>query len=400
MINAFPSRPLRRAIEATLIVVAAAGTSAVGSTAQEPDSAADRPFVRGGIYDKPYLGALAGRAAIGGYAEAHAVLFREDGATTESGFVAKRFNLFTAAQVSDVVRFAAELEIEEGGEEILLEFAAIDLLLHPVLALRAGMILSPLGRFNLAHDSPLNPFTDRPLVSTELLGVALSEPGVGLFGFLPVGNGRLSYEAYGVNGFHDGLIEDAEDGTRLPLGSGNFDDNNSSPAFVGRLAYSPSLAGEIGVSGHHGAYNVFDDEGLAVDERREVTVFVVDGEVSVAGFTVMAEAADVDVDVPAGLEGIFASRQRGFYADLVRPFGRGWVGSLTRSHFAAVARIDAVDFDVDRPGDSVWRVSAGVNFHPTVETAVKLSFLRGRTRDRFENAGEEAGVQFSVATYF
>lgn len=369
------------------------------ATAQAADSA-DRPFVRGGIYDKPYLGSLAGRAAIGGYAEAHAVWLREDGTTAESGFVAKRFNLFTAAQVSDVVRFAAELEIEEGGEEILLEFAAIDLLLHPAAALRAGMILSPLGRFNLSHDSPLNPFTDRPLVSTELLGVALSEPGLGFFGLVPLGGGRFSYEVYGVNGFDAGVIDDAEEGTRLPHGRGNFEDDNASPAFVGRLAYAPSIAAEVGLSAHHGAYNVFDDEGLAVDERRDVTVFVADAEIALAGFTLAGEAATVEVDVPAGLDGIFASGQRGVYADLVRPFGAGWVRSLPAAYFAAALRLDAVDFDTDRPGDSVWRVTAGLNFHPTSETAVKLDFLRGRSRDRFENAAEQAGVQFSVATYF
>ena len=61
--------------------------------------------------------------------------------------------------------------------------------------LRGGMLLSPLGRFNLSHDSPLNEFTDRPLVSTEILGVALSEPGFGALG--PFGlstTGRITYE--------------------------------------------------------------------------------------------------------------------------------------------------------------------------------------------------------------
>ena len=75
------------------------------------------------------------------------------------------------------MRMAAELEFEEAGEEIKLEYAAIDVRIHPALTIRGGMLLSPLGRFNLSHDSPLNEFTDRPLVSTELLGVALSEPG-------------------------------------------------------------------------------------------------------------------------------------------------------------------------------------------------------------------------------
>ena len=42
-----------------------------------------RPFVRGGVYDKPYQTRLLGRTAIGGYAEAHARYERVDGVTEE-----------------------------------------------------------------------------------------------------------------------------------------------------------------------------------------------------------------------------------------------------------------------------------------------------------------------------
>ena len=146
-----------------------------------PDTISDRPFVEGGVYDKPYLTTLLGRVAVGGYAEAHARYQRVDGSVEEAGFVAKRMNLFLATRVSQLVRFGAELEVEDGGEELLLEYAAIDLTLHPAVTLRGGMILSPIGRFNLTHDSPRNEFTDRPLLATEILGVALSEPGLGLF---------------------------------------------------------------------------------------------------------------------------------------------------------------------------------------------------------------------------
>lgn len=393
-----PRDRARAATLAAALVLAGGGPA----LAQEPpDSAAERPLVRGGIYDKPYLASIAGRAALGGYAEAHALWVREDGVTEDAGFVAKRFNLFTATRVSDLVRLGAELEFEEGGEEIKVEFAAIDVLLHPRIAFRAGMILSPLGRFNLAHDSPLNPFTDRPLVSTELLGVALSEPGFGLFGAMPLASeGRLTYEVYGVNGFDEGVLEDGEEGTRLTHGRGNFEDNNASPAFVGRLAYSPVLALEVGVSAHYGAFNVFQEDGLTIDRRRNVAVWVVDGEAELAGFLVSGEAAAVRVDMPAGLTGIFADRQRGAFLDVLRTFGRGWVGGAPASYFSAGARLDAVDFDAERDGDSLHRITFGLNFHPTAETVLKLDLLRGRSRDRFDNIGDHAGLQFSVATYF
>jgi hypothetical protein len=137
------------------------------ASTQQPDTARDttaRPFVRGGVYDKPYQNRLFGRTAIGGYAEAHARWQEVEGLKDDAAFEARRFNLFTNTRVSDFVRIGAEIEIEEGGQEVKLEYAAMDLLISPALVVRGGMILSPLGKFNLAHDSPLNEFTDRPLV--------------------------------------------------------------------------------------------------------------------------------------------------------------------------------------------------------------------------------------------
>lgn len=389
---------------ATLVALLLTAPSAAAQqrdTTRGDTSRVERPFVRGGVYDKPFENRLGSRTAFGGYAEAHARHERADGATEESGFVAKRFNLFASARVSDVVRFASELEFEEGGEEIKLEFAAIDLRIHPAFALRGGMILSPLGRFNLSHDSPLNEFTDRPLVSTELIGVALSEPGFGALGQLRVGKGgRLTYELYATNGFHDGLITASEDGTRIPLGRGNHEDNNASPAFVGRLAWSPRQSFELGLSAHRGAYNAFEIEGVDVDERRNATITVLDFDASVASIRLQGEAAMASVDVPAGLVGIYASQQRGAYVEAIREFGRGLVRTLPNSIFAAKVRWDGVDFDTSLPGDSHAQWTLGVNFRPTSESVVKFDVVRGRARDAFNNPGERVAFLVSLATYF
>lgn len=382
------------------VVVALAGEA----DAQQRDSLADttrRPFVRGGVYDKPFQTRLFGRTAIGGYAEAHARWEEVEGLADEAGFDAKRFNLFTFTRVSDFIRIGAEIEIEEAGEEIKLEFAAIDFLISPKLALRGGMILSPLGRFNLAHDSPLNEFTDRPRVSEDLIGVALSEPGFGLLGqFGVAGGGRLTYEAYATNGFHSGLIDDSEAGTRIALGRGNFEDNNGSPAFVGRLAFSPSVANEIGISGHRGAYNVFNLEGTVIDERRDLTIAVLDAETVVLGTALVGEAAVTRIDIPPGLGGIYASRQHGWYLEAVREFGRGLLGTMPSSLFAVKARWDYVDYDADLPGESIGQVTVGANFRPTRDSVLKFDYVRGRGRDRFNNLAQHAFLLASIATYF
>lgn len=369
--------------------------------AQTDTTEAARPFVRGGVYDKPYLTRLGGGTAIGGYAEAHARWEERDGIREAAGFEAKRFNLFTATQVSDFVRIGAELEIEEGGEKLKLEYAAIDLKLHPALMIRGGMILSPLGRFNLSHDSPLNEFTDRPLVSTELLGVALSEPGFGLLGRFGFGRtGRVTVEGYATNGFHDGIILDSEEGTRIPRGRGNTSDANGSPALVGRIAVSPRVGLEVGLSAHHGAWNVWNDGGNVIDERRNLTIAVLDAEAEIAGITLQGELASAAIDVPVGLQGIYATRQRGAYLDVSMPFGAGWVKAMPASSFTVKLRIDAVDFDADRAGQSVRQWSAGINFRPTRDSALKFDVVRGRSSDEFNIASDHARLLMSLATYF
>lgn len=380
----------------------AAAVAAPASAQQPPRDTLARPFVRGGAYDKPYQTTLAGRTAIGGYAEAQARWQRVDGAPEESGFEAKRFNIFTSTRVSDFIRIGAELEWEDGGTEIKLEYAAIDFLVSPAFAVRGGMILSPIGRFNLAHDSPRNDFTDRPLVSTDILGATLSEPGLGAIGRFAVGRGggRVTYEAYATNGFGDGLIANSPDGTRVANGRGNVEDNNGSPAFVGRLAWSPGLDHEIGVSAHRGAYNVFQNEGTTVDKRRDLTLVALDGETRLMGVRFMGEAGIANVDIPTSLAGINASRQVGWYVDAVREFGKGWVPTMPASAFELKARWDAVDYDARSVGQSAARVTVGANFRPTPESVLKFDYVRGRTFDEFNNRSDHAFILFSIATYF
>ncbi len=369
-----------------------------------PDTVArdtTRAFVEGGVYDKPYQTRLLGRTALGGYAEAHARWQRTDGLREELGFELRRWNIFTATQVNDYVRIAAELEFEELAEEIVLEFAAIDFTIHPVLTLRAGAILAPLGRFNLAHDSPQNEFTDRPLAATEIIGTALTELGIGVLGQYGVSErGRVTYELYAVNGFHDGVINASPEGTRVPAGKRNTDDNNASPAVVGRLAWSPMHGHEVGVSAHHGAYNVFDAGGEQVEPRNELTVLVIDAQTAIAGIELTGEAVRATIELPAGLRGLYASRQTGLYAQAVYRFGRGWVTTMPTSFFEAGVRYDDVDFDADLDGDAVRRATFGFNFRPSEDVALKLNYLRGRSRDRFNNPADHAGVLFSIATYF
>jgi len=108
----------------------------------------------------------------------------------------------------------------------------------------------------------------------------------------------------------------------------------------------------------------------------------------------------VSIDVPPGLTRIYAERQKGLYVDAIFPFGRGWVSTMPESSFALKARYDYVDFDAERVGTSIGQVSFGVNFRPTLDSVLKIDYVRGRGRDEFNNLAQHAFVLLSLATYF
>ena len=87
-------------------------------------------------------------------------------------FDQERFVPFFYSQITDRLSIATELEIEHGGPQgnqgdgdVKIEFAAMDYRFGDLLNLRAGILLIPLGRFNLVHDTPLNDLPLRPMVS-------------------------------------------------------------------------------------------------------------------------------------------------------------------------------------------------------------------------------------------
>jgi hypothetical protein len=384
------------------VAVCLAGPAAGPAPADDSLAAGPaRPFVRGGYDDKPHIAGLFGRIAVGGYLEARAGWTRQDGATEELGVSLTRWNVLIATRIRDRVEIFSEIEFEEGGDQATVELAQVDVRLTPAFNTRAGILLLPLGRFNLAHDAPRNEMVTRPAEAEALLGVALAQPGLGVFGRVDrAGGARVTYEVCAVTGYHDGLIADSPDGTRLPAGRRNFEDANASPAVVGRIEWSPGRRTGLGLSGYHGAYNLYRAGGLDVDARRDVSVAVLDLEAPLGPVEWSGEVAAVRVDVPPTLAGLFAGRQAGAYLVGAWRFGDGWIARMPGSSFTLAARVEAVDFDRDLAGDSMRALALGLNFRPVPETVLKLGFERGETRDRFNNPAGFAALRLGIASYF
>lgn len=378
------------------------------STAQDSTEVTPRT-IPGGIYDKPFLFSSGDKFSVGGYID-----IELNANETSSTFTAHRFVPFLYGQISDRVSVASEIEFEYGGAvsgdaetdgEIKVEFAQIDFRMVEWLQFRGGVLLSPLGRFNLNHDSPVNDLTERPLVDQQIIPTTLSEAGMGFFGTIEPGESSLlSWEAYLVNGFDEDILSTDSNGVptgevRIRRGRGSAKtDNNNARSFVGRVAYSPMLGLDVGLSAHTGRYTDQDHSS------ESLTITALDAHFNHGPLELLGEYAHGATGLPDGvtLSGMDNVGQNGFYFQTNVHFLTGVVASMPNSVLTGVVRFDQVDFDTNMTGDRTRRLAIGLNFRPTEDTAFKLDVTRGWRANRGADTDglPNDSAHFSVASYF
>lgn len=398
------------------------------------------------VYAKPFVSFP--KAIVGGYMDLqfrthrNAVLETGGGGGTTNGFDQQRFVPFIYADITEHLKFASELEIEHGirgntgNNEISLEFAHVDYLVHELLNVRAGIVLIPLGKFNLLHDSPLNDLTDRPIVSRLVIPSTMSETGAGLYGtFYPGRTGKVDYEVYyttGPCGYQpNGAPRVSETGgtkdsrQRKCWSDDGFDINNGK-AVSGRLAYSPMLGVEVAGSGYFGNQSATSYNPLsvyAVDWTLQKGPFEIIGEAawayargnsraipgsSITGFTPGSILSGVNTlnplsGPPQRLWGFYAQANYHFMPSFLtklapKRFGEG-------STFTAVFRYDRVNLNMDNKGENAgeWeQLSFGLNYRPIEDAVIKMSYqympkaFNPVTSQRIH----DSAFVMSVATYF
>src|SRR5699024_7210982 len=371
--------------------------------------ASDTAFVQDGLYNRPFIGS-AGKTSLGGYVEGNTNSFVTDGVPEGFGFELRRFNIFISSNISDRITLISELELEHGTEEIALETALIDFEINPSLNLRGGILLPPIGAYNVNHDSPKWEFINRPLATTEIIPSTLSEMGFGLHGKFFPDNLTLSYDAYLTNGLGEGIVLNAEGRTRLADGKQEdqfVGSNNGTPAYSGRLAIGKYGLGEIGVSYYGGIYNNFRIEDEIIAPKRRLHLFALDYSAEFAYAEIKGEVVYANIDLQDDLEGRFGEEQWGGHIDFIVPVWRPRVLSYN-STLNAVLRLERVDYNMGtfsttggKIYDEVTAVVPGLSFRPTQDTVFKLNYIRQWYRDLVGNDAEKTGgLQFGFATYF
>lgn len=366
------------------------------------------------VYNRPFVKPGRLPVALGGYIEANYQYGVTDGITEGHQFQMRRLTLFISSSIARRIKFLTEIEFEDGTKEINLEFASVDFEISPLLNVRGGIVMNPIGAFNQNHDGPKWEFVDRPLAATQLLPATWSNVGAGMYGKKLNRTWVVAYEAYLTNGFDDQIISNAENRTFLPASKRNpdrFEESfNGVPLLTSKVAVRHRLAGEVGVSYMGGVYNKFQDDGLHLDRRRPVRVYAVDYTTTLPRLhtTITGEWAWIRVDVPATYSPQYGRRQTGGFVDLVQPLRRGRLWGFDAAVLNAAVRLEYVDWNQDRftetngrIGEASWAIVPALSWRPTAQTVVRLNYRRQWTQDFLGNLpARTAVVQLGFSSYF
>jgi hypothetical protein len=368
------------------------------------------------VYSRPFLSVGKLPVAIGGYVEANTIYSVTNGISNGFSFQMRRMSLFFSSTIAKKIKFMSELEFEEGAKEINIEYAAIDIELHPLLNFRGGVVLNPIGAFNQNHDGPKWDFVDRPLSATTLIPSTLSSVGFGLHGKYFAQSWVLGYETYLTNGFDDKIISNADGRTSLADGNVNpekfVQTNSGLPMFTGKLAASNHKFGEFGVSYMTGVYNTWKaPDGLIIDSKRSASVFAIDFNTSFFAnrLNIRGELAKVWVEVPDNYIQTYGTQQLGCFVDFVgtiiqRPM-LGW----DKARINLALRLEYVDYNQgtfrETGGniyDDIWQVTPGIAFRPVGSTVLRFNYVYSSQRDILGNspAAKTGTMEFGISSYF
>jgi hypothetical protein len=379
-----------------------------------PKDTVNRTMNMDAVYNRPFIGIGKLPVSLGGYMEANWQHMTTDGVSEGHQFQFRRITLFVSSSIGKRLKFLSEIEFEDGGKEIAVEFAALDIELDPLLNLRGGMILNPIGAFNQNHDGPKWEFIDRPISATQMLPATWSNAGFGLYGKHYDKDWMFGYEAYLSGNFDNSIIDNPENKTFLPAAKNNaerFEEINSGlPLFTGKIAVKNNKVGELGLSYMGGVYNKFEDDGIQIDDKRRVDVFAIDFNSTLPKLNtfITGEWAWVKVDVPSTYTQQYGNRQYGGFIDIVQPVLKRKVFGWEKATLNLACRLEYVDWNVGKftstggnIAEDIWSIMPAISFRPTAQTVLRLNYRYQQQKDILGNPpAKTGGFSFGISTYF
>ena len=345
---------------------------------------------------------LARRTSVSGYAT---TFFRYD----EDGMAHFRFVkviIFLNGQITERLRFFAEIEFEDpakigGGQGLLkVEQSFIEFLAHEMLGIRGGIILVPLGRFNLFHEEWRYAFARRPLLNDRLIPSTYADVGGELFGMLHYGDDFLfTYSFTVTNGLTAKFVPNVSDKGFRSARPEFATDNNDAKSLAGRITFGFT---EHVLLGLYSYWGYFEDKSEVHDTDYSVLFFGFDalldfkplitrlegtganlktdnGVVKAEHITDPDLAAQGDLAVPVQMfGGVLELEYQFFFEGLKDTF----FGDFDNPQFFLASRLGYVTYLYDVPHDGrdqldEFMMTYSIGYRPVYRSAFRFEFSKG-----------------------
>ena len=236
--------------------------------------------------------------SIAGYGE---MLFENFAAENEAGNPAHRGSqfdflraiIYAGYRFNDKFLFNSEIEVEHANE-ISVEFAYLDYLVHENLGIRGGMVLMPMGLVNEFHEPTVFIGAERPVTEQVIIPSTWRENGGGVHGSIDM----VSYRAYVVNGLDgtgfsaSGLRGGRQKGSKTKA---------SNMAFTARVDITPTPGTFFGASLYSGGSGQGDVVLGDVNFDVQTTIFDLHAHARLRGFDLRGLYACASVGDAAAL---------------------------------------------------------------------------------------------------
>ena len=381
------------------------------SLLKAPDQDSDSTLLNmDAVYNRPFLLGNS-QIALGGYLEADYRYEVSEGVSDGHSLSIPRMTVFIAGSMHPKLRFLSEIEIEEGGEEISIEFAALDVLIRPLFNFRGGVIMNPIGAFNQNHDGPKWEFVQRPMPMTHMLPATWSNPGFGFFGKYVSNKKAISYEYYLTNGFDTKIIDNTEGRTFLPATKQSKE--RFTESFNGYMLQTAKIGGrignfELGISYMGGVYNQPSIDDLSTGTKDKLHVVDLDFNFSISELRFIGEVAWIKLDVPETYTQQYGNQQIGGFFDLVYPFKLRPFWGFNEPRLNLALRYEMIDWNLEsfnetgeNIGDFYSGIITAISFRPVPLTVLRINYRIEGFNDLLNNEViNTRAIEFGISTYF
>jgi hypothetical protein len=317
-----------------------------------------------------------------------------------------RHVVYVGFKFNDRILFNSEMEVEHASTgkkgEASMEFGYVDAQVSAALAVRAGMVLVPVGIINEFHEPPTFHGSLRPEVESAIIPTTWRANGLGLAGSTPSGFGCRLYLVEGLDAskFSAGGIRSG----RQSGSKGLAEDL----AITGRLDYAGLAGINLGASFYSGnsGQGLQDATGNEIGAR--VTLLTLHGIWARRGLELRGALAQSTIGDTEALNRVLklsgnnaiGKKQTGFYLtaayDVLPLFFKS-----THSALLPFVQYEKLNTQAEapagfaaNPANERTNLTLGVTFKPHPNVAFKLDFI-----DR-KNEADTAVDQFNVAVNY